>query len=155
VSPQESFSCSLGVDPAVRVTYHPLMKKHKTLGTWPAARSESVLHTRRITIKNTRETALRLLTLKDQIPLSADDQIKINLIEPGSLNASSNKGTVRGAALDRGVSVRWAQVNEDGTGGDAENGIVEWLCQIGAGASISAMLIWEVIAPLNFEWAQE
>ena len=36
VSPQESFSTSLGVDPSIKVTYHSLQKKSKVSANFPS-----------------------------------------------------------------------------------------------------------------------
>ncbi|KAG8976393.1 hypothetical protein FRB90_009181, partial [Tulasnella sp. 427] len=69
VSLQESFSTSLGIDPSVKITYHPLQKKTKTsAGNLLSSKTDITSFTQRITIKNTRSTAVSPLFVKDQIP---------------------------------------------------------------------------------------
>jgi hypothetical protein len=110
-----------------------------------------VTFTKRVTVKNTRQTALRLLTVKGQVPVSEDDVIKITVLEPSALSA---RGTLKESVLPKaGVSARWAQKNEDGTGGDADNGFLEWIYDgVEAGASVVSTLSYEISAPAGVKW---
>lgn len=80
----------------------------------------------------------------------------MTVLEPSSLNGS--KGTLKdlkdSALTKGGVNVKWAQKNEDGTGGDSDGGIVEWVYEeMKAGATVSTVLSWEVSAPSGVQWA--
>lgn len=157
VSPQEDFSCSLGVDASIKVTYDPAQKKAKTTGAWTGAKVDTTIFTQRCTIKNTRQTPLRRLTLKDQVPVSEDNTIKVTVLEPSSLTTAI-KGTLKDlkdvVVPKGGVSVRWVQKNEEGAGGGADDGIVEWVYEeMKAGATVSTVLSWEVSAPSGVQWA--
>ena len=52
------------------------------------------------------------------------------------------------------VRVRWEQKDDsDGSGGDAANGIVEWICEgIKAGGKLDLNLGWEVTGPKGLKW---
>ncbi|KIO30856.1 hypothetical protein M407DRAFT_20178, partial [Tulasnella calospora MUT 4182] len=77
VSPNESFSTSLGVDPAIRITYHPQQKKSKSAtGGLLSNKIDVTSYVQRITVKNTRATAATPLFIKDQIPVSEDSDFK-------------------------------------------------------------------------------
>ncbi|KAF7305746.1 hypothetical protein HMN09_00728000 [Mycena chlorophos] len=92
VSPKESFNCSLGVDPAIRITYHPLIKnknKDKTTssGSFFSSNREktetsSCAYTQRISVHNTKSAAVARLKIVDHIPASRDAQIEVRLISP-------------------------------------------------------------------------
>ncbi|KAG8908864.1 hypothetical protein FRC01_007241 [Tulasnella sp. 417] len=83
VNPNESFSTSLGVDPAIRITYHPQQKKIRNdTGGLLSNKMDVTSYNQRITVKNTRATAAAPLIIKDQIPVSEDSDFKVLLIEP-------------------------------------------------------------------------
>ncbi len=75
VSPSEEFSCSLGVDPAVRVEYKPVRKKNEQSGVLTKTAITTV--EQRIELKNTRSDQVNLRLL-EQIPLSGDEKLKVN-----------------------------------------------------------------------------
>ncbi|KAF8371329.1 hypothetical protein PRIPAC_77758, partial [Pristionchus pacificus] len=79
VSPGESFTASLGVDPAVKIEYKPAHKHHEQTGLinkWSSTVTEQ-----KIIVKNTRGDAV-LLTIREQIPRSTDEKIKVKVISP-------------------------------------------------------------------------
>jgi hypothetical protein len=164
VSPQESFSCSLGVDPAIRVTYHPVQKKTKSSsgGLTLSAKADTTTFIQSITLRNTRLTPVPRLILKDQVPVSEDARFKVNVLDPrelvtllGTLSKNSNISTGESIAIAgfKGVRVRWAQKNEDGSGGDAGNGVVEWICDVRASSRLDLTLSWEVSAAGGVKWS--
>ncbi|KAF8958010.1 hypothetical protein BDZ97DRAFT_1924037 [Flammula alnicola] len=57
VSPQEVFDCPLGLDPSIRVAYHPREKKAAQSGFYTKTRNESF--TQRITLFNTNPAPLQ------------------------------------------------------------------------------------------------
>ncbi len=155
VPPQDTFSCSLGIDPSVRVTCHPQRKVVKTLDTTStlltsaAQREKNKVQvtnfSNRITIKNTRTTSIRRLIVRDQVPLSEDERIKVVLINPsetmigspfGPSDADDSAMTTSNAkikekgttALLSGIVPRWAQ-KDGNSGGPKGDGILEWVCK--------------------------
>ncbi|KAF4579599.1 hypothetical protein EYR36_001417 [Pleurotus pulmonarius] len=96
VSPQEIFDCSLGVDPSIRLTYHPLSKNSSESGFYSSLSSHT--YSQYITVHNTKNITVRDLTIIDQIPLSEDSQVAIKLINPAlppPPAASSAVGSMR------------------------------------------------------------
>jgi hypothetical protein len=123
----------------IKATYDPLIKKTKKPGTRLGMnKAETTLFTQRATVKNSRQTPQRRLTIKGQVHMSEDNAIKVNVLEPGSLGDKT--GTLKeireSIGSRNGASVRWAQKNEDGTGGDAENGVVEWVYRFLGGSLV-------------------
>jgi uncharacterized protein (TIGR02231 family) len=90
VSPLEHFSVSLGVDPSVRVTYHPQTKKVNNPtggminlpGILGSSSKQSTTFNQRITVRNTRQIPLSRLVVKDRLPVSSNAQIKVNVRVP-------------------------------------------------------------------------
>ncbi|KAF8313120.1 hypothetical protein DL93DRAFT_2044144, partial [Clavulina sp. PMI_390] len=91
VSPSESFTCSLGVDPSVRITFHPQSKVSTTTGGTGFSsfignnnpKMNVTSFKQRITIKNARaNTAISKLVVQDRIPVSEDSRIKVTISQP-------------------------------------------------------------------------
>lgn len=164
VSPQETFSCSLGVDPSIRITYHPQKKGVSTTGGSVLLRSQKAdvtAYGQRISIENTRPTTISRLIVRDQVPISEDARIKVSLIDPnekqiGPMDSSAQSSAgLSNQAVSRGqpaVVARWAQKNEDGTGGPKGDGVIEWICT-DVGEQLDINLSYEISAPQNLRWA--
>ncbi|KAG9051256.1 hypothetical protein FS837_010543 [Tulasnella sp. UAMH 9824] len=119
VSPQETFSTSLGVDPSIRITYHPLSKvARNSLGGLLSSKHDISSYTQRITVKNTRTTGVSPLFVKDQIPVSINSAYKVNLNEPQELGAPKDRKEV---SVATGVRARWARHGASGGELDAED----------------------------------
>ncbi|KIM32688.1 hypothetical protein M408DRAFT_185309 [Serendipita vermifera MAFF 305830] len=177
VSPNETFNCSLGVDPQVKVTYHPRTKKSRLQGGLLSTRTTTTASHQKITVKNNRGTAIPRLLVREQVPVSHDERLKVTLIDPASIefpnrntiSAGSFKpdkaaGVLKPVRLSKGVTVRWkvnddedAEGEADGTAGadGAREGILEWICEIGSGQSTDLNLAWEVTAPSGLNWGPQ
>jgi hypothetical protein len=176
VSPLESFSVSLGVDPSVRVTYHPQSKKvNLPTGRFMTERRVSTVYQQAISIKNTRSIPLSRLIVKDQVPVSTNAKIKVNVLEPtlpellagaskSGLDATSSTASKEVAISgNKDVRARWVRVNEDDDAfaeaslGKVEvnmQGLTEWVCRVEASSNLDLKLGWEVNVPKGFKWKQ-
>ncbi|KAF7310474.1 hypothetical protein HMN09_00589800 [Mycena chlorophos] len=162
VSPHESFDCPLGLDPSVRITYHPILKARKESAGLAFLSNKLVTHTfsQRITVHNTKTVALSRLKVVDQIPNSQDAQIEVKLVNP-ALTLLDGKSTLGGSggtsrkpqllSLGNGVSAQWDGADEANV--DPESlgleGKLNWVCEVPAQQKINLSLEWEVAAPVN------
>ncbi|KAG8881263.1 hypothetical protein FRB98_004449 [Tulasnella sp. 332] len=158
VSPQEMFTASLGVDPSIRVTYHPLSKKTKTytggLGSFLALQTKADVtsNVQRFTIKNNRGTRVSPLIIRDHVPVSVDSVVKVIVNEPKELSEVKERKEID---ITAGVKARWSHKGqgEEGTGGGVEEeGVVEWVCDLDAGKSIDLALAYDLILPSGQTW---
>ncbi|KAG8951561.1 hypothetical protein FRC04_005847 [Tulasnella sp. 424] len=118
VSPQETFSTSLGADPSIRITYHPLSKvARNSSGGLLSSKHDISSFVQRITVKNTRTTAVSPLFIKDQIPVSVNSAYKVTLNEPQELGVPKDRKEVQVAT---GVKARWARKGASDADIDAE-----------------------------------
>ncbi|KAG8819556.1 hypothetical protein FRC19_009694 [Serendipita sp. 401] len=169
VSPNETFQISFGVDSQVKVTYHPRTKKARTEGGLLTARTLVTRYSQKITIRNARSTEIKRLLIRDRIPVASDQQIKIALIEPAGLefagrtnNVPAGKentlNTPKQIQLANGLMVHWKPNEDDPNQASmtaaeaAKQGMVEWVCEMGAGQRMDVMLSWEVTVPAGLEW---
>ena len=168
VSPQETFACSLGVDPSVRITYHPVKKiKSTTRGGLMTAKTSVTSYRQRMTIKNARQISISRLVVKDHVPLSEDERIKVVVTQPperalGPAVPSPSRTLTSGAGIaetltaqvQKNLVARWAQKDEEngGSGGSKEDGVLEW---IGTDVmdTLDIELAYEVVAPTDVQWA--
>ncbi|KAG8776576.1 hypothetical protein FRC16_004480, partial [Serendipita sp. 398] len=133
VSPNESFQISLGVDPQVKVTYHPRTKKVRAQGGLLTTRVSTTAYHQKISVKNTRSAPIKKLIVRDQIPVSGDQRIKAVVLEPANIeftarqtiassaNAGSSSLTVvnekgfsipKEVQVAKGIRARW-KVGDD------------------------------------------
>lgn len=77
VSPAEEFECSLGVDPAVRVTYKPARTFNEETG-FIMGKTHVAYTEQRIELKNTRSDDVKV-TLHERVPISNDEKLKVKL----------------------------------------------------------------------------
>ncbi|KAK0414108.1 hypothetical protein QR680_007150 [Steinernema hermaphroditum] len=131
VAPGEKFTCSLGVDNAVKVTYKAPHKFNTESGIFNKA--SNVANTQTITVHNTKRTEPVTIVLRDHIPKATDERIKVKVIEPTIQTADPAKES-------RGVRVG-SILNSDNN--------LEWTAQIKAGEKKELNIKWQIEFPSN------
>ncbi|KAJ6555010.1 hypothetical protein DFH09DRAFT_1365962 [Mycena vulgaris] len=160
VSPQESFDCPLGLDPSIRITYHPVIKKLSQSGFYN--KSANYVFSQRITVFNTKGVGIERLKIVDQIPTSQNTQIEVKLVSPAltlPADAGAGSSSVKGPPkapqvvnVAKGVVAQWDGVDEpdcevEALGLDRK---VNWICAVPAQGKINLALEWEVnVSPAN------
>ncbi|CUA74511.1 Protein F37C4,5 [Caenorhabditis elegans] [Rhizoctonia solani] len=165
VPPSDPFQLSLGVDPALRVTY-PLVRTHKRMrsqsgftfpGRQKQPKQETTKYSQQIAIQNTRPTAVLALYVLDHVPVSNDSTVRVNLTSPQGLRpnnrpaeedttAEKQDGSDAWIRPQQGARARWAPTDIGG------EGAIEWLCAIGAGDEMELKLGWEINVPEGTSW---
>ncbi|KAK7064746.1 hypothetical protein R3P38DRAFT_2826223 [Favolaschia claudopus] len=164
VSPQENFDCPLGLDPSIRITYHPILKSRTQSGFYNKTATHNF--SQRITIHNTKSSAIDGLKVIDQVPISQDGQIEVRLVNPalvlpteGGFTSTANKRASTIVAkqpqaavnVAEGVMAQWdgadeASVDLEVLGRDRK---LNWIASVPAQGKISLALEWEVVAPAS------
>ena len=162
VNPDEKFRCTLGADPALRITY--VRKPRSFVTTTTAFSAQTTCATYHVTtiLQNTHSFAVRDVILRDVVPLPPDihgvnmgnllQSIRVVLKEPKGLSeakpetiiVAENKSTRNNVAS--GVNVRWEGANGDKTGK------YEWVASVGAGEEVRVEAVIEIHAPSHFNW---
>jgi len=149
VSPQAMFHCPLGIDPSIRVTYHPIIKMATQSGFYNKSRTQSF--SQRISIQNTKTIAIEGVKITDHIPVSQDANIIVNLISPAltlpKTSTLTSKETPPRVKVSEGIIAQWN--GSDDPDGDfsalGRNGRIDWICTIPAFGTVNLLLQWEVI----------
>ncbi|KAF7261226.1 hypothetical protein EG68_01826 [Paragonimus skrjabini miyazakii] len=79
VAQGEEFSCNLGAEHGIKVFYRPLFKYRE--GTGSGSKHATLTFKQLIEVRNTFDRPVRLMVM-DQVPVSGEDKIKVNLLEP-------------------------------------------------------------------------
>ncbi|KHN86728.1 Protein F37C4.5 [Toxocara canis] len=134
VSPNERFICSLGVDPAVKVEYKPAHKYTEQM--WLLSKCSTTAHEQRIVVRNTKNEKV-LLTIREHVPKSTDEKIKIKLFTP-ELDPTKEAS-----------SVDWQKKGELPTVGARLNSAhnLEWTITVEPNEETELILKWAVDYP--------
>ncbi|KAH8651023.1 hypothetical protein BX600DRAFT_441470 [Xylariales sp. PMI_506] len=158
-SPGDSFTLSLGVDPAIRVAYPKPDVKRSQSGLF--SKEDSGVYTRVITLVNTRSGggggANRdspstsgaatpkpvKLTVLDQVPVSEDEKLRIDILQPRGL-------TINGVGVVAGVPGREGKDEKDWGKAVAtlkKGGEVSWDVTLNPGRMVKLSLEYEASFP--------
>lgn len=102
----EPFSLSLGVDPSIHVTYSKPVVKRSQTGVFQ--KEGSGVYTRTITVTNTNSNRAVEGLILDQIPVSEDERLKVDILQPSGLRSEGDtaKSGVGIPAVGK-VTERW------------------------------------------------
>ncbi|KAF8148202.1 hypothetical protein B0H34DRAFT_833314 [Crassisporium funariophilum] len=153
VSPSEMFDCPLGLDPSVRIVYHPCEKKASQSGFYQKNSTQSF--TQGITVLNTKMVPLPNLMIVDNIPVSQDERIEVNLIQPALALPASGPASKKIAGgqkpenMINGVTLdaQWGGVEESGSeeAATGKDGKLHWMLSLPAQTTTTLLLQYEVI----------
>ncbi|CAJ0602904.1 unnamed protein product [Cylicocyclus nassatus] len=80
VPPGEEFRCSLGTDPSIKIDYKTPTISQEQVGFM--SKSTLITHEQMISLRNAKATQAVQLTVKEQIPKSTDEKIKVCIVSP-------------------------------------------------------------------------
>jgi hypothetical protein len=126
VSAGEQFTSSLGVDQGIRITCQPVAVLHSTARG--LSKNKVLTYTHAIKVKNTRQDEAEI-EVSEQVPLSQDDRIKVQIVEPD----------VKKARVKAELPYGHAILN------DSHN--VEWHVKLAADTELELKLVYTVEHP--------
>ena len=140
---------SNSLDTSIRVTYPPRSTMLSQSGFYNKSRTHAF--TQNITVHNTKSVDIENLKITDNIPVSQDANITVNLISPKltiplpSTNLG-NKAAPSSVIVADGVVAQWSDKGDSNLNVNAlgKDGRMDWICSIPAHAKINIPLQWEV-----------
>ncbi|KAM7188888.1 protein of unknown function (DUF4139) domain containing protein [Naviculisporaceae sp. PSN 640] len=155
----DTFTLSLGIDPAIKVAYPKPEIKRSTTGVF--TKGDNSLYTRTITLVNTRAAGgakFVNITVLDQVPVSEDEKLRIDVSYPRGLSVNG-QGVTTGIAGKEGSATAAAGAAGEKDWGKAvavlkKAGEVSWDVQLAAGRSVKLLLQYEVMCPSGERIAQ-
>lgn len=99
----QPFHLNLGVDPAVRVVYQKPAVHHRQSGLFQ--KEGNGVYTRAVTVTNTKSNAAVEGVVLDQIPVSEDERLRVEILQPRGLRVEGDRvncGTAVGGPVGGG-----------------------------------------------------
>ncbi|KAN0096397.1 protein of unknown function (DUF4139) domain containing protein [Hyaloscypha variabilis] len=116
----ESFSLPLGVDPAITITYPKPTVRRSQSGIF--SKEDSNVFSRSVVILNTKPNAAIEMTVLDQIPVSEDERLKIEILNPRGLKVGG-EGVATGITAFNGLIPATTGTSGKGTAKDVRASI--------------------------------
>ncbi|KAL7963722.1 hypothetical protein V8C34DRAFT_266398 [Trichoderma compactum] len=139
----ESFSLSLGVDPAIKVTYPKPDVRRASVGLF--TKEDSAVYVRTVELHNTRAVggrAVNLLVL-DQVPVSEDERLRVELAYPRGLAVDNANGVAVGEPGKANKDENWGKASAK----LKKDGQVTWDVSLNAGKTVKLSLEYAVSMP--------
>ncbi|KAG5979411.1 hypothetical protein E4U55_005187 [Claviceps digitariae] len=139
----DTFMLSLGVDPSIKVTYPKPVIQRASPGLF--SKETTAVFTRAITLHNTRATATKptSLLVLDQVPLSQDENLRVDILSPLGLSVGSGEIRTGAPGLDPRENKDWgsarASVKKDGE--------VTWDVSLNPGKAVRLTLEYGIAFP--------
>lgn len=163
----ETFSLPLGIDPAININYSKPTVRRSQSGIFN--KEDSNVFTRTVVITNTKHNAQCELTVLDQIPVSEDERLRIEITNPRGLKPGGD-GIRTGSSIYAGLpspdtgkssakNVRASvyghdgkEVSNNGKWGSAvatakKGGEVTWNVKLNPGQGVKLVLEYEAAFP--------
>jgi uncharacterized protein (TIGR02231 family) len=149
VNTGDTFNCTLGADPSVRLTLVRTSLVGQVEGGAFAEKFRTTTYKSKTTVRNKHRFALNMITVRDGVPLVPPEEKRTRVVlrEPKGL-ADGKPGEE--ISVSEKVKVRWAK-DEDGKGGE-KDGKVEWIASVESGEEVTLELEYEVRGPAETTW---
>uniref|UniRef100_A0A1I7Z8J9 DUF4139 domain-containing protein n=1 Tax=Steinernema glaseri TaxID=37863 RepID=A0A1I7Z8J9_9BILA len=134
VAPGEKFTCSLGVDNAVKVTYKAPQKFNSESGMF--TKQATVSNTQTITIQNNKSDEEITVVVREHIPKPTDEKIKVRVLQP-TLEVAKNGQLIEKPSSD--IPVLGCILNTDHN--------LEWTEKIKEGEKKELVVKWQLDYP--------
>ncbi|KAG6991005.1 hypothetical protein G7Y79_00059g091900 [Physcia stellaris] len=136
------FRLSLGVDPSVSVVYSKPVVRRSQSGMF--GKEGSGIYTRTCTVTNTKANRVLEGTFMDQIPVSEDERLRVEILQPAGLR-SEGATAASGVGLPAAgkVTEQWGKANAT----LKKDGEVWWDLKIEPGRGVKLVLEYEARFP--------
>lgn len=138
----EHFHLSLGVDPSVNVTYSKPVVKRSQTGVFNFTKECSGVYTRTCTITNTKSNRAIEGTVLDQIPVSEEDRLRVEVLQPLGLKTEGDAVKTGTGVVGKGKET-WGRA----TAVLKKGGEVAWEVKIEPGRGAKLVLEYEAKFP--------
>ncbi|KAL8677286.1 MAG: hypothetical protein Q9186_006273 [Xanthomendoza sp. 1 TL-2023] len=156
-SPGEAFILNLGVDPALNVVYSKPTVRRSESGMFQ--KEGSAIYTRTCILTNTKNDTAIEATVADQIPISEDDKLKVEILVPKGLGKDGRQVVNAGIGqINEGTGKKGSTYAEESTGSSGgrwgkatakmkKDGVIEWDVKLNPGQGVKLELEYEAKYP--------
>lgn len=159
-SPGEAFVLNLGVDPALNVVYGKPSVRRSQSGLFQ--KEDSRIYTRSCTLTNTKNNTIVEATVLDQVPISDDEKLRLEVLVPRGLRKDDDQAVVKAGVglINEGTGkkgstyaehrsttgeekVKWGKANAK----MKKEGEIEWDVKLNPGQGVKLDLEYEARFP--------
>ena len=115
-----------------------------------AANRDRALYTVQIVLKNKRDTPIKGLIIRDIVPVSDGEPIKVVLNKPAALAEAAEGKDIK---VEDGVVVHWCE--SKGDKGGLKEGQLQWTVDLEKRETKTLVLEWEIHGPVGRNWQFE
>ena len=155
-SPGEAFVLNLGVDPALNVVYSKPIVRRSQSGVFQKEGSRT--YTRSCTLTNTKNNTTIEATVLDQIPISEDDKLRVEVLVPRGLRNDDQPVKAGEGQINEGIGKKSSTYAEPSIGKEKvdwgtasakmkKQGQVEWDVKLNPGQGVKLELEYEARFP--------
>lgn len=139
----ETFTLSLGVDPAIKVTYPKPVIQRATAGLF--SKENTAVFTRAITLHNTRASAGKptSLLVLDQVPMSQDEKLRVEVLNPQGMSLGGGEVRAGAPGLEAKDNRDWGNAKAS----LKKDGEVNWDVNLNAGKAVRLTLEYGIAFP--------
>ena len=149
----DNFNCTLGDDPATKVTYFRTFRVVKNEGGAFVEETHTTSYTTKITVYNKHTFVVPDLVVRDVIPTCDDKRVKVLLQKPeGLANAKDGEEVLVDEEKEDGPKIMWGKL-VDGKGGEKE-GKFQWKGSVKAKDKLELEAQWDVKGPADVSWVE-
>lgn len=156
-NPGEAFVLNLGVDPALNVVYSKPTVRRSESGMFQ--KEGSAIYTRTCILTNTKNDTVIEATVKDQVPVSEDDKLKVEILTPRGLGKDGRQSVNAGIGqINEGTGKKGSTYAEESVGSSGgkwgkatarmkKDGAIEWDVKLNPGQGVKLDLEYEAKFP--------
>lgn len=156
-SPGEAFVLNLGVDPALNVVYSKPSVHRSQSGVFQ--KEGNCVYTRSCTLTNTKNDTAIEATVLDQVPVSEDDKLKVEILTPRGLFKEGDQVAAAGIGqINEGTGKKGSSYAASSTGASGskwgkasakmkKQGEIEWDIKLKPGQGVKLELEYEARFP--------
>ncbi|KAK9445805.1 mucoidy inhibitor-like protein [Metarhizium brunneum] len=139
----ETFTLSLGIDPAIKVTYPKPVVQRATAGLF--SKENTAMFTRTIMLHNTRASAGKptSLLVLDQVPVSQDEKLKVEVLNPQGMSLGGGEVRAGAPGLEARDNKDWGSAKAS----LKKDGEVNWDVSLNAGKAVRLTLEYAIAFP--------
>ncbi|KAH9909523.1 hypothetical protein F4778DRAFT_2179 [Xylariomycetidae sp. FL2044] len=154
----DTFTLSLGIDPTIQVSYARPEVRHTQWGIF--TKEDSAQHSRSVTLFNSSSNKPARITVLDQVPVSEDELLKIEILRPRGMVRGKKDGVTAGIAAGSGHGGGGGSGNNNNNNnneseeswGEAaaslrSGGEVVWDVELNPGRAVKLDLVYQCVFP--------
>lgn len=144
----DTFQCTLGADPSIRLTFARTSSTGAIEGGAFAEQSKTTTYKAVTTVRNKHRFALEHLLVRDSIPLVPPEDKRTRVMLRNPIGLADAEASAEVEVED--AIVRWFKDDEGKT--HEKEGKIEWEAKVESGGEVTLKLEYDIRGPAESKW---